>query len=233
MSKHRIMLVCTLFVSMILVASGSLGQVALLGPISVSASGESELGPVSVPVILDGVRHEPDSFNHMIGRFASQKINLRYLLTPEAVKQGVIYVFTSEQKEREFLRKHGLPLHEPPTRNPPVPRSSRGVLQPAGATQAINVFFWQDINQGGDILVTVTGDQYPDLRQEPCGGCSPPNWNDQISSVWVPGGAAAWNWEHINYQGARLTITGALYISDLRPYGWNDIISSIKIFYVV
>jgi hypothetical protein len=47
----------------------------------------------------------------------------------------------------------------------------------------------------------------------------------------VGDGAASYNWENINYQGARLTIGGPLSLSNLAQIGWDDVISSFWIYW--
>jgi hypothetical protein len=61
------------------------------------------------------------------------------------------------------------------------------------------------------------------------------DWNDRISSLRIPPGHSVILYEHENFQGASLQLTG--YQSDLRVYpgpgpdgNWNDVVSSVRIY---
>jgi len=53
-------------------------------------------------------------------------------------------------------------------------------------------------------------------------------WNDNISSVIVPAGLEVTLYEHVNYTGRKMTVTGPARLDTL-PAGWNDLVSSIQV----
>lgn len=222
--NKRILLASLLLSSTILMTSGLFPGLGSLDPSPASAFEPSKLGPVQVPVILDGVRYEPVAYNRIKDNLTSQGINLRYLLTRDAVAQGIVYVFTSEAKEKEFKRQRGLPV------DLPTP-GSVSKLKPLSVTQIPIAQYFEHISFQGDWLTLEAGSGNADLRNISC--CGGGNWNDRISSVHVDTGVYSYNWEHINFQGQLLTIMGWANVEDLRLYGWNDVISSVWEYWTV
>ncbi len=62
-------------------------------------------------------------------------------------------------------------------------------------------------------------------------------WNDRISSIFIPSQTTVVLYEHIDFGGASLTLTGPASIPDLRAYAgpgpggtWNDAASSMRVF---
>jgi len=228
MCKTKFLLFSILLVSAILTTSGLFSGFGFPGPLPASAAEPSKLGPVQVPVILDGVRHEPQAYNRLKDNLIAQGIPLRYLLTPEARKQGHIYVFTSAGKEKEFLIKNGFQVVDLSTVGKPS-KSSGGQVLPAVYTPV--TIYAEHINLTGAHFWQNAGSGIADLRTKPC--CNGGNWNDRISSLLAESGAYSYNWEHINYQGYLLTAMGYVDVPDLRIYGWNDLISSLWIYWFI
>jgi hypothetical protein len=226
MSKTKMVLASLLLTGAILITSSLFSGFGLLGPTPASASGGSKVGPVQVPVILDGVRYESDDYNRLKDSLTAQGTILRYVLTPEAQKQGLVYVFTSEKGEWEFKIKHGFRVDLPSPVDLP---KSPSVLALTTASYTPLVIYWEGIYFTQSHLIAQAGTGNNDLRNVPC--CNGGNWNDRISSVDVGDGAASYNWENINYQGARLTIGGPLSLSNLAQIGWDDVISSFWIYW--
>lgn len=60
------------------------------------------------------------------------------------------------------------------------------------------------------------------------------DWNDRISSIWIPDGRTVVLYEHADFGGESLTLTTG--VADLRNVGelgygwWNDRVSSIRVF---
>jgi hypothetical protein len=77
------------------------------------------------------------------------------------------------------------------------------------------VCFYDDVNYGGDYFCVNTNDSNGLLEM-----------NDRISSIRVFGNAEVIVFEHRNLTGRSLTINSD--ISDLRPSGWNDMITSFR-----
>lgn len=225
MRKHRILLV---IISLALL-------LGLIGAMTVWAQGggedEAPLVHVipSVPVIVDGVRYEPEEISCFNGT------PLQFVLTFDAVQGEYMYAFTTDEGLLEFLSgRGGLPSGdiregsiegldyyvseggEPP---PPPPE---GATVPSVLPASYWTRFFEHINYGGKEFGSAPGVCWPDLRY------NPPGWNDIISSLKVAT-AASWAtlYEHIYYGGDQLWVQSGIWLPDLRPYGWNDRASSI------
>ena len=80
---------------------------ALIGTTAVWAQGGGEgesslVHPIpSVPVIVDGVRCAPEEISRFNGTL------LQFVLTTDAVQEGYIYAFTTDERLLEFLSEHG------------------------------------------------------------------------------------------------------------------------------
>lgn len=94
------------------------------------------------------------------------------------------------------------------------------------------VIIWEDANSGGaarGFRMGETVTNYQDIHFS--GTWTGANWNDEVSSVKVSGGAVYVVWEHANFGGNRLVLMPGTNIADLRYVagGWHDQISSSKV----
>ena len=88
--------------------------------------------------------------------------------------------------------------------------------RPGGGGGRSEVCFFEDINFGGDSFCARPGERIRSLGQ----------WNDQISSIRVRGGAEALVCEHDGFDGRCITVDRN--VRNLGARG-NDIISSIRV----
>lgn len=210
---------------------------ALIGATAVWAQGGGEgesplVHPIpSVPVIVDGVRYPPEEISRFNGTL------LQFVLTADAVQEGYMYAFTTDERLLEFLSEHGqLPsgdLREGGIEGvdyyvseggePPLPTLEGSPVSACEPSDYWTKFF-KDINCGGGVFGSAPGVEWSDLRYRPEG------WNDVISSL-VVATAASWAtlYEHINFGGDQLWVESGLELGDLRDYGWNDRASSIRV----
>ena len=99
--RKRTVLLLSITLALLLVGIGAGG-----------GEGESP-PPVLVPVILDGVRYEPEEFNRIERELHSKGVDLIYTLDPQ---NGDFLAFTTEEGYNEWATKHGLrPAPERPT----------------------------------------------------------------------------------------------------------------------
>ncbi|KAI1129104.1 hypothetical protein F5Y10DRAFT_264419 [Nemania abortiva] len=103
-------------------------------------------------------------------------------------------------------------------RNISTPIGDVGTSVAKRATLTVDI--WQDINRGGRHEGLITDTQ----RCYNLGN----GWNDEISSLSVPGGFGCIFYEDSNCDpnDFRLTVTGSYFVSNCGDYGFNDIISS-------
>jgi hypothetical protein len=87
-----------------------------------------------------------------------------------------------------------------------------------------DVSFYQDVSYAGESFAAPVDQSFVGWE-----------WNDRISSIRIPSGKTVVLYEHIDYGGASLTLTGDQV--DLRGYPgpggdgtWNDAVSSIRIY---
>lgn len=156
------------------------------------------------PVIVDGVRYEPDE----ISRFNGQV--LRFVWDERAEKEGVIYAFTTVEGLEQYLREQwGWPSSQEST-------TSDGQI--AGLWTNFYKHWWY----GGAVFGSAPGVGWPDLRVAPAG------WNDRISSVQVATEASgATLYEHVNFGGAQFWMQSGSNYPVLWWHGWNDRASSV------
>jgi hypothetical protein len=216
----------------------SISLVLLLGLIGATAvwaqgGGEGEaslIHPIpSVPVIVDGVRYEPEEISRFNG------ILLRFVITSDSAREGRMYAFTSDEGLQGFLSEHGgLPSDEvreggmegvdyyvSESGGPPPP-PPEGSTIPNVQLASYWTKFFEHINYNGKQFGSAPGVGWPDLRY------TPPGWNDIISSLQVATDASwATLYEHIYYDGNQLWVQSDLWLPDLRQYGWNDRASSV------
>lgn len=86
--------------------------------------------------------------------------------------------------------------------------------------------YFEDINQGGDLLQNNPGRAWHDLTQVRHGFLGLGNWNDLVSSVdWC-----RWDitlYENINYGGSQLYLRAGRTYNNLTDFGWNDRASAV------
>lgn len=187
---------------------------------------------VSVPVILDGVRHlTPEEFNAMYAELRRGPEPLGYILLRDEPDR--LYVFTSASRMREYLSARGI-------RPPAIPGPTKPTPQPAASTatnsersvSAMSICyidgyastFYEHVQcDGASLSYGPTGSE-PDLRSW--------GFNDRISSLtcsshpWVD-----WctMWEHVFYDGAWISFQSNQAVGSFDGMGWNDRASSLLI----
>ena len=64
-----------------------------------------------IPVVLDGVRYEPEEFNLIHKKLHSEGVHMGFVVNPE---DGALYAFTKIEGFDEFAAKQGLsPYYRP------------------------------------------------------------------------------------------------------------------------
>ncbi|MCS6964903.1 MAG: hypothetical protein NZM16_12780 [Thermoflexus sp.] len=230
---------------------GLLGALLLLGAAPTPDTPEaSSSGGVQVPVVLDGVRYEPEVFNRLWADLNRRGIYLCFTFA----RDGTFVAFSTKEACDDFLQKEwGLPpvivpsLLSPPLRvrvegtqvwvepledadaAPSPPADGSGGMAPQQLCPLPDFYWsrnWEHILCQGWALNVSFGSQIGDLRQipRPCAG----SWNDCISSAQAPAGIRQLIlWEHIHFQGNYFPIPAGWTAPDLRAFGWNDRVSSL------
>ncbi|GEM_PF-1057853 len=196
---------------------------------------------VQVPVILDGLRYEPEEFNRIQATLNRWGIHLCFTFS----RNGALHAFSTKEACDRFLQEE---WGNPPIAYPPPVRPLRvwiegnvvrvepadevppsGSLGPQQLCPPPDPFWsrnWEHIHCQGWELGVNAGGALSDLRQVP-GPCAG-NWNDCISSAQAATGISQLvMWEHINFQGNYLAIPRGWTAPDLREFNWNDRASSL------
>ncbi len=232
---------------------GMVGVLLLMGSAPTPQAPLSE--GVQVPVVLDGVRYEPEEFNRIHADLRRRGVALCYTFS----RDGTFHAFSAREACDEFFWKEwgqprGLPfkssnppstwvpfrvriegnwvwvepLGEPDASPPPSSRDSEEIasLQLCPPPDPYWSLNWEHILCQGSGLAVLPQAMLADLRQI-SGPCAG-NWNDCISSAQAASGIYQLIlWEHINFQGEYLRIPGGWTAPDLRAFNWNDRASSL------
>ncbi len=223
---------------------GMVGALLLMGSAPTPQAPPSE--GVQVPVVLDGVRYEPEEFNRIHRELQAKGVFLIFMIDPQT---GDFLAFSGEESCNEFAAKRGL---RPCIGNPPPDASVGSVVrkgnityvhppdgssfhsstwedskaQPSQVCPPFDLYWsknWEHINCAGDSLWVAPNVAISDLRN--VGG---QNWNDRISSAQAAAGIyREILYEHINYSGDKLYVWAGWLYPDLRELGWNDRASSL------
>lgn len=179
--------------------------------------------PVAMPVVLDGVRHQPGAFNALKPDLDA-RFTLHYAIL--AAEQDTLYAFRSLDALKRFVTAQ-------PARRPTAGgKLAKPISAPAashGCNNHANILtsrFFGDANCGGwqfNVNPTVA---VPSLV--------PYGINDQMSSLAcaVDSTWTTWCviWEHIDYGGASLWFQYGVYTNNLGDAGFNDRASSIIVY---
>jgi hypothetical protein len=196
-------------------------------PSSVLAAGnKTGPPPVFVPVILDGIRYEPEEFNRINSVLFSNGVDLIYNINSV---DGILYAFTTVEGYNEYIIRRGLPSYLKLDDNRQPMNELRMVNNSQTAYAAVYPYlgkFYEHINYLGAYLSMALDTVVPDLRTY--------NFNDRISSLSTFEYSYSYLYQDINYGGSVLIHDGMKGpIPSLVPYGWNDRISSIKYYLIV
>ena len=210
------------------------GRASMLGPATSKPSGRGKAQrPVKVPVLIDGVLHDPKD----IHRFDGQ---ILHFVAPSGDRP--LKAFTGDQwptalrtfiqyqsvagtlRWKNIIEGGGPPASGGQGTGGSVPPQGGGVvIEPPPPPAA----FFSDSNFEGDWLWLNQGMEWRDLTQVDRGDFwNRQSWNDCISSVSpVPNVGLVVLCEDINLGGASLACPEA--VRDLGLFGWNDRTSSI------
>jgi hypothetical protein len=169
----------------------------LVGPTQGSSARPMQVrqpGTPSVRVILNGLRSTPETIDRLAGQ------DLHYFLDAQALREGVVYVFTSPEARDYFVQTR---------------RRARNIGANLKSTAGPTATFWQHANRAGASI------------QYSVNVLSLGAWNDIISSLET-GTKDVRLWEHYNFGGSSMTVAADTIIEDLEPFGFNDRISSIQ-----
>ncbi len=182
----------------------------------------AEVPPVSVPVILDGVKYQPDEFNRINSELHSKGVYLGSVVDPE---DGSLVAFTSSKEMDNWLKKRGFPttqdILESAEKYGPATIIKLESSEKAGATKEwpTMVSNWENINYGGSGF----GLSYGIINNLHSSG-----WGDRISSIDVGSQRAEIVYENINQSGSWHLFVMAGH-SNLHSIGWGDRISSLAV----
>jgi hypothetical protein len=220
---------------------------------------ETEYPPsfdVKVPVILDGVRYEPEGFNRIQRELYPKRA---YLIATIDNQNGDFLAFTSVEKYNEYATKVGLPPYSGPPKN-------EQKLQYVTVGNRVYVFAAGDSNAHPQIERVTKKEGLSDSNAGPCLTCgtpddfwsdnwdktycvgprqlsvapdthirdlseSPGNWSDIISSIQVASDYDVWVealWEDINFEGAGFLGSHGTNYPNLGEYGWDERASSLE-----
>ncbi len=177
---------------------GMVGALLLMGAAPTPQASPSE--GVQVPVVLDGVRYEPEEFNRIHRELQAKGVFLIFMIDPQT---GDFLAFPREDICNEFASKRGL---RPCVGTPPPDATAGSVVRHGNVTYVYPP-------NGSDFHSLMRGDS----KAQPSQVCPP------SELYWSK------NWEHINCAGDSLWVAPNVAISDLRNVGgrnWNDRISS-------
>lgn len=113
---------------------------------------------------------------------------------------GVVYAFTTEEALAAYVGAH-------------TPTAMLAANYRGCAT------FYEHDNGRGARIAKCSPERWPTMGW----------WNDRISSLSTGSGTYVRVWEHANFRGASLLITGNTAYDRLTAIGWNDVISSVRI----
>lgn len=168
-----------------------------------------------VPVVIDGVRQAPEKIQQFDGQ------PLYFVLDKQAQQEGVVYVFTTRAKVREYLETQGL-----------MPEAGTTAVQPEHWDyNDPRSLFYRDAKYGSNSMGVPAGYAYSDLTKVYWGGWIWQDWSDEISSVRAtPLSSATYLFEHENFGGSYFLIHTGDDISYLNVYGWDDKATSIAVY---
>ena len=186
---------------------------------------KEQVDPVSVPVILDGVRYEPGEFNRVHQELHSQGIYLDFTIDQQT---GDYLAFTTKGGFNEWAVQRGLPLPFPglaggdSPAQPEQEGSSVSNVEPE-AWQWPDPYWsrnWEHKNCEGDCLLVPPNYYISNLTIF--------GFNDKISSVQPASGIVEEVlWEHKNAQGDALEVPAGQTYMNLKYWDFNDKASSL------
>lgn len=180
--------------------------------------------PVTVPVILDGVRYEPDAFNDL-QKTLGDRVAIHYTVLPE--EREVMYGFTSIAAIQEFLAARAARLQASSGGKLARPLQSHGCQNHGSAQTA---YYHAGYFCGGGFVTT---NPYPSGSSSIADLTQYVGMNDAISSfVCAVDGTFTTNcvmWEHINFGGSSYWALYGEYSNDMSflPTNWDNRVSSI------
>lgn len=161
-----------------------------------------------VPVVIDGVRYEPQEITRFNGRA------LHFVAEPQAQRPALIRAFTSLQAAQDYTRRQS--------------GSPTGTLTPLSAVDS-KAHFYQH-NFSGNEFTREPGEGEPDLRRVNCFLWWCTDIDNQVSSV-AASRTSSYTvlYDYYNYYGNSLWIPAGTTadVSYLSWYGWNDRASSV------
>jgi hypothetical protein len=170
---------------------------------SVTAQPPKPHTPPQTAWFLDGDRHDAEVITELNGTALYSAVG------SDAHGEPALHSFTSLEGLRSHLRAG----------DGDIGTSNPDSLSPISR-------YFEDINQGGDLLQNNPGRAWHDLTQVRHGFLGLGNWNDLISSVdWC-----RWDislYENISYGGSQLYLRAGRTYNNVVDFGWNDRASAV------
>jgi hypothetical protein len=186
-------------------------------------SDESELihKVPDVPVVLDGTPADPDIVLQYNGK------PLHYVVDEKSIKEGVLRIFTDEQKANAYRQQ----VETVAASSPSVDKGSRTAAT-EGFTAKITVYPESNYRGNDKSFSLGNTDIYDLSTYEDCAGiifrvCL--KYNNKISSIKCEQMPKHWTvlFSSTKYLGSKLWISPGVNRPYLSSYGFNDITSSI------
>jgi len=163
----------------------------------------SRQSPVKVPVIVDGVRYEPEEMAAFDGQ------TMYWVLDRAAAEQGILYAFTTPEGAQEYGREHPVTPVRPRSPIAKIDPSCSGFNKVPGCT-------------GIDWLILCPLNQNSHLND---------SWNDRISCVEAGSNGyytVLYKCYYFSSSCDILWVASGNTVSDLNVYGMNNVVSSIR-----
>jgi hypothetical protein len=162
----------------------------------------------TIPVVVNGVRHEPQALKRMDWK------EVHLYVDPDSHAGKFVYAFPTTKARDTFTRQ----------RQP-------GTVSPTVIDRYDPVFYEHAYRAGGNVQFEDCESQ-PYLGQVWCGWFGCQNWNDRFSSLTTGYSCNVVLYEHAHYGGSSILFArGGKVYDNLGLYGWDDIASALGFTY--